>query len=113
MSFKLRMRRTFMRQGVALLLLTFLIAAFAILFVGARSIKTELDALVFADSDNLGWNISQLDVDYRGLHAALLEPLIEASEAGTEITQSELAQVKLAFDIFYRICHKFSKIKGL
>ena len=78
MSFKLRMRRTFMRQGVALLLLTFLIAAFAILFVGARSIKTELDALVFADSDNLGWNISQLDVDYRGLHAALLEPLIEA-----------------------------------
>ena len=90
-----------MRQGVALLLLTFLIAAFAILFVGARSIKTELDALVFADSDNLGWNISQLDVDYRGLHAALLEPLIEASEAGTEITQSELAQVKLAFDIFY------------
>lgn len=54
MSFKLRMRRTFMRQGVALLLLTFLLAAFAILFIAARSMKIELDALAFADSDNLG-----------------------------------------------------------
>ena len=101
MSLKLRMRRTFMRQGVAVLLLTFLIAAFAILFVGARGIKTQLDALSFADSDNLGWNISQLDVDYRGFQAALLQPLTEMSDGGAEITPTEMDDIRLAFDIFY------------
>ena len=101
MSFKLRMRRTFMRQGVALLLLTVLLAAFAILFIAARSMKIELDALAFADSDNLGWNISQLDVDYRGFHLALLEPLVETSDAGTEITSAEMENIRRSFDIFY------------
>ena len=101
MNFTGRMRRTFMRQGVAVLLLALLVAAFMVLFVGARGVKTQLDALSFADSDNLGWNISQLDVDYRGFHASLLEPLIEASDAGTEISEGEMEDIRLAFDIFY------------
>ena len=81
MNFTCRIRRTFILQGVAVLLLALLVAAFMVLFVGARGVKTQLDALSFADSDNLGWNISQLDVDYRGFHASLLElSLIHISE---------------------------------
>ncbi|MEN8892173.1 MAG: ATP-binding protein [Planktotalea arctica] len=84
-----------------MLLLALLVVAFFILLVGARSIKTQIDLLAFASSDNLGWNLSQLDVDYRGMTIKMLEPITPGSPAGVEVTAEEFENIQRGFDIFY------------
>ncbi len=84
-----------------MLLLALLVVAFFILLVGARSIKTQIDLLAFASSDNLGWNLSQLDVDYRGMTIEMLEPITPSSPAGVEVTAEEFENIQRGFDIFY------------
>ena len=84
-----------------MLLLALLVVAFFILLVGARSIKTQIDLLAFASSDNLGWNLSQLDVDYRGMTIEMLEPITPGSPAGGEVTTEEFENIQRGFDIFY------------
>ena len=101
MTLKLRSRRALLRWGSAILLLAPLLFAFFVLLVSTRGISTHLDDLAIAHSDNLGWNISQADVDFRGFNNELLKYLIEESENGVQITSNELDQIQIAFDIFY------------
>lgn len=94
-------KQAVIRRGSAILLLALLVIAFVVLAIGARGIKTQMDSLAVANSDNLGWNISQLDVDFRGLTVALLRPTTPTSEAGAAISQAEFNDISKAFDIFY------------
>ncbi|MCI5101159.1 PAS domain-containing hybrid sensor histidine kinase/response regulator [Phaeobacter italicus] len=81
--------------------MTLLVVAFVTLLIGARAIKDQLDMLEIAESDNIGWNISQLDVDYRGLARAIAQVRLPDSNLGSAISAAELNAIKLAFDIFY------------
>ena len=101
MKFRLRKRQTLIRRGASILLLALVGVSFIVIIVSTRGIRTQLDDLETAHSDNLGWNISQADVDFRGFKNELLKHLIEESENGVQITSNELDQIRIAFDIFY------------
>lgn len=98
---QLRKQRSRIHNLSAMTLLTLLVFAFFILLIGGRALKTQIDQLAVATSDNLGWNISQVDVDYKNFIASLLAPMTPGSEAGVEISAAELSDVQVAFDVFY------------
>jgi signal transduction histidine kinase/CheY-like chemotaxis protein/HPt (histidine-containing phosphotransfer) domain-containing protein len=101
MTLKPLSRRALLRRGSAILLLAPLLFAFVVLLESTRDIRTQVDDLATAHSDNLGWNISQADVDFHGFKIELLKYLIEEPENGVQITSNELDQIRIAFDIFY------------
>lgn len=101
MRTRLRRRLSKIRNLSAITLLTLLVIAFFTLLIGGNAIKTQIDRLAVASSDNLGWNISQVDVDYKNFMSNLLEPMTPGSEAGVEISDAEFSKILLRFDIFY------------
>ncbi|WP_375264526.1 ATP-binding protein [Planktotalea sp.] len=101
MRIRLLQRRSKIRNLSAITLLTLLVIAFFTLLVGGNALKTQIDRLAVASSDNLGWNISQVDVDYKSFMSNLLEPMTPGSEAGVEISDAEFSKIQLRFDIFY------------
>jgi len=97
----LQRQRSKIRNLSAMTLLALLAVAFFTLLFGGSALKTQIDRLAVASSDNLGWNISQLDVDYKSFLSSLLEPMTPGSEASVEISEAELSDIQLHFDIFY------------
>jgi len=101
MRTRLRKRRSRIRSLSAMTLLTLLVVAFFTLLIGGRALKTQIDRLAVTPSDNLGWNISQMDVDFKSFAADLLEPMTPRSAGGIEITPAEFSKIQVSFDIFY------------
>ncbi len=101
MRTRLRKQRSRIRNLSAMTLFTLLVFAFFILLIGGRALKTQIDQLAVASSDNLGWNISQVNVDYKNFLANVLEPMTPGSEDGVEISAAEFLKLQIAFDIFY------------
>lgn len=90
------------RRDVARGLLVCLLLASAMLAISARSLHLQMNTLSVADSDNTGWLVSQLDVDYKALSIALSTYLIDSYRerpAGAPVTT--FADVMRRFDIFY------------
>ena len=101
MRTRLRKRRSRIRSLSAMALLTLLVVAFFTLLIGGRALKTQIDRLAVTSPDNLGWNMSQVDVDFKSFAANLLEPMTPRSAGGTEITPAEFSKIQVSFDIFY------------
>lgn len=101
MRTRLRKQRSRIRNLSAMTLFTLLVFAFFMLLIGGRALKTQIDQLAVASSDNLGWNISQVSVDYKNFLANILEPMTPGSEDGVEISAAEFLKLQIAFDIFY------------
>jgi PAS domain S-box-containing protein len=101
MRTRLRKQRSRIRSLSAMMLLTLLVVAFFILLIGGRALKTQIDRLAVTSSDNLGWNISQVDVDFKNFSSSLLQPMTPSSPDGTDITPAEFSNIQKAFDIYY------------
>lgn len=79
------------------LLVLGLLAAIGGIFRYSADVRTEIDHLAIANSDNLQWSLAQLEVEFDRLRITLLESAPTA-EAPTPAALSEIAQ---RFDIFY------------
>ena len=85
---------TFRRFIVALLLLVMLFGV-GMLFVLGRQVLYELDILKSASTDNVQWNLSQLEVDLLVFNVALV------STHHSEDEENSLKEVRRRFDALY------------
>lgn len=67
----------------------------------AQSYSDRLDEVRAADSDNAGWLISQLDVDYKTLSQAVDRALLGDLYSDLDYAVQDLSDLRLRFDIFY------------
>ncbi|WP_093965062.1 hybrid sensor histidine kinase/response regulator [Actibacterium lipolyticum] len=63
------------------------------IFVLSVEVRNNIDALAVANSDNIQWNLSQMEVELYALDAAVLRADAEAS--------SDLRSIRKRFDVFY------------
>ncbi|EDM72841.1 multisensor hybrid histidine kinase [Roseobacter sp. AzwK-3b] len=91
------------KRAVAIVLLVFLVLTCIALVVSAQSLRGRIDAVRAADSDNMGWLISQLDVDYKAILLAAKGYVIATRDPSlNEITSADdFDDVRFKFDIFY------------
>lgn len=90
------------RRDVARGLLVCLLVTGAMLAASARSLHLQMNTLNAADSDNTGWLVSQLDVDYKALSLALSTYVIDRYlDRPAPAPEASFAEVMRRFDIFY------------
>ena len=94
-------KRSRIRNWSAMALSSLLVVAFFTLLIGGRALKTQVDNLAVTSSDNLGWNLSQIDTDFRRFLVSLLEPMTPSSAEGPIITATEFSNIEVSFAIFY------------
>lgn len=90
-----------MRLTAQILLFMLLVASVA-LILNALSFRQRLSDVYSAQSDNLGWVMAQLEVDYQGLMLALTRPEVDDFVIGDLAAGTKrLELVKREFDILY------------
>lgn len=90
------------RRHVAMALLVLLLVATFSLVLTARSLRDEIQTLRAADSDNMGWLVSQLDVDYKAFRLSLKSWLIDRyASTENEGAAPSFDTVRQRFDVFY------------
>lgn len=91
------------KRSVAIALLGFLVLTCVALVISAHSLRERIDAVRAADSDNLGWLISQLDVDYKAIQLATNHYIIGTSSEPQRGGPGDgnFDEVRYKFDIFY------------
>lgn len=91
------------KRSVAIVLLVFLVLTCIALVISVQSLRDRIDAVRAADSDNMGWLISQLDVDYKALLLSTKSYIIATRDPDLDdITQpGGFEDVLFKFDIFY------------
>lgn len=89
------------RRYTAMFLLFLLVLSCAAMIYTAQSYSDRLEEVRASDSDNAGWLISQLDVDYKTLSQAVDRALLGDLHADLDYAVQDLADVRLRFDIFY------------
>ncbi len=91
------------KRSVAIVLLVFLVLTCIALVISAQSLRDRIDAVRAADSDNMGWLIAQLDVDYKAILLAANGYIINTLGPDLEELPSTEAfdDVRFKFDIFY------------
>ncbi len=91
------------KRSVAIVLLVFLVLTCIALVFSAKSLRDRIDAVRAAESDNMGWLISQLDVDYKAILLSTNGYII--STLGPDLQEiastEDFADVRVKFDIFY------------
>jgi PAS domain S-box-containing protein len=86
-------------SGIALLLIH-AIACLALL-LGINTFRSRIDEIRAADSDNRGWLVAQLDVDYKALIITAESVLLVPTYPDVAGDSADLKYLKLQFDIFF------------
>ena len=91
------------KRSFAIVLLVFLVMTCIALVISAQSLRERIDAVRGAESDNMGWLVSQLDVDYNAILLSTNGYVI--SRMGRDLREiastAAFEDVRLKFDIFY------------
>lgn len=88
------------KRAVAYALLLLLVLTCGALVLSAMSLSQRIEAVRSADSDNQGWLVAQLDVDYKAMRIAAREYIINSLQ-NPAVEDQSLADLRLKFDIFY------------
>ncbi len=85
---------------VQVLLFVLLVACVGLL-ITAMTFRDKLASVRTAGQDNLGWVVSQIEIDYLGVRLAARETLQAAESSEQSLTKSRLEELFLKFDIYY------------
>ncbi len=90
------------KRLIAMVLLVFLVLTCIALVVSAQSLRDRIDSVRAAESDNVGWLVSQLDVDFKATRLAAKSYMIgQLGAPGARGDTVGFDDVRLKFDIFY------------
>lgn len=85
---------------VQVLLFVLLVACVGLL-ITALTFREKLASVRTADQDNLGWVLSQIEIDYLGVRIAAREARQAAEGPNQNLAQDKLEDLFLKFDIYY------------
>lgn len=88
------------RMGGLILLGLLVVSSLALIF-SAMSFDDRLNEVRAASTDNQGFTVAQLEVDYQGLVIATDNALTNMSDSGGSVDPALWAELQTEFDIFY------------